>query len=157
MKRYPEIVDYSDLLVPERQWLSLAGHLRAWSHDPDVQVGAVMLPGTGRQAMGMGWNRFPVGIPVPSKGMDQDTKRATILHAEAVAMNNCIAPQGGTLFMSGAPMCSHCAALAVENRVAKIVMQHRHISRQIGRRWVESHELAKGILRKAGIVLFDVE
>ena len=145
----------------DRHFLGLALHHSKMSKDPSTQVGCVVV-GPDRELLSAGFNGFPRGIADTIERLsDRDTKLKLIVHAE---MNALLAAarigvriKGCTLYLCatddtgmvwGGPPCTRCTVEIIQAGITEIVS---HPIKAVPSRWHEDLEIARGLIREAGI------
>lgn len=133
----------------DRRLLALAQHIAGWSKDPSTQVGAVLA--VGNKVIGLGYNGIPAGVKdLPARLNNRDLKLAMTVHAEVnailMARDNV---RGSTLYTWPLPPCSHCAALAIQSGVRRVVSPSPRPD--AASRWGSSLRLAHVMFAEAGV------
>ena len=132
----------------DRRLVTLAMHVAGWSKDT-TQVGAVLA--RGNVVIQVAFNGFAPGIRAKrSRLRHRDTKLAMILHAEQNAVVRAGSrARGATLYTWPLPPCSHCAALAIQAGVRRVVAPTP--PPDLAQRWGASLKLAQAMFREAGV------
>lgn len=136
------------------RFLELGNLVASWSKDPSSKIGAVIVDAD-RRVVSTGYNGFPVGVAdIEDRYLDRETKYRMILHAEENAimfskrnLSNC------SLYVTGLPPCSHCAALIVQSGIKDVFAPVADVPD----RWKPSVELTKTMFREAGVRLIFVD
>jgi dCMP deaminase len=81
-----------------------------YSRDPSTKVGAVVHDRVG--VVGVGWNRFPKGVPA-DWWHDRDKKYQAVVHAEAAALISAGRLAAGSTLTVTAHPCKECAKLII--------------------------------------------
>jgi dCMP deaminase len=136
-----------------KRYLDIAKEVANWSKDPSTKVGAVIV-GLQKQIISQGFNGFPRGIEDKvEKYNDRPVKYQHVVHAEANAIYNAIhngaSPVGGTLYVTGLPVCHECAKAIIQTGIVKVVMDTEIPNDD--RPWVESCVIAVEMLKEAGV------
>lgn len=107
----------------DRRYLGLAAHIRGWSKDPRGQVGAVIVAPELNRVVATGFNGFPTRIEDDVDRLsDKPTKLDMMVHAEQSALLHAGRDaRGGTLYVVGKPVCNHCAVLAIQSGIRRVV------------------------------------
>ena len=107
----------------DRRYLGLAAHIRGWSKDPRGRVGAVLVAPDLNRIVATGFNGFPQRIEDDVDRLsDKPTKLDMMLHAEQSALLHAGRDaRGGTLYVVGKPVCNHCAVLAIQSGIRRVV------------------------------------
>jgi dCMP deaminase len=133
------------------RYLRLAHEVGQWSKDPSTKVGAIAIGDKG-QVLSQGYNGFPRGIIDDERRYNnRETKYKYIVHAEQNVIYNAtyngVSLDGATLFVTGLPVCSHCALGLIQVGIKKVYMPEQNIKTQ----WIESWELTKSLFQEAGV------
>jgi dCMP deaminase len=134
----------------DQRFLDLAAHISTWSKDPRAQIGAVLTDGR-NQIIASGFNGFPANlIDDMSFLSDPATKNDRMVHAEESAILTAgRKAKGSTLYVTGKPTCSRCAALIIQSGVAKVVAP---VPRQgTTSKWERPGRLAIEMFKEAGL------
>lgn len=119
------------------------------SKDPSTRVGAYIARANGKP-VSFGYNGFPSGCDDdPKLYADRATKYRRTVHAEANAIVTARQDVSGcTLYTWPFQPCSHCAGLAIQAGIARVVSL-----RCDNPRWAESFEEARNLFAEAGVAL----
>lgn len=123
------------------------------STDPSTKVGAVVAHGS--RVLACGCNALPSDVECTSERLnDRHIKLQVMLHAEesALAAAGGIAAAGCTLYTT-VPPCAHCAAVAVQCGVKRIVS----LKMALPERWRAQIELGRKLLREAEVEFIELE
>ncbi len=145
----------------ENNWLSskwqdnffnIAKEVGSWSKDPSSKIGAVAVSPS-RRILCTGYNGFPVGIIDTYERLhDRDQKYKYMIHAEKNCIYNAVASGVGLkdshLFVTGLPVCEHCALAVVQSGIKYVYMQHPSA---IADKWQESFKETSKIFHEAGV------
>jgi len=106
----------------DKKYLSIAKEVSNWSKDVSTQVGAVIADAE-RRIVAVGFNGFPKKVPDSAERLsDRSKKYPRVVHAEAnVALIAGSAASGGTVYVYGAPICSHCAGILIQAGIARAI------------------------------------
>ena len=136
-----------------KRFLGLATYIASWSKDPSTKVGAVIVDEK-KRIVSLGYNGFACGICDDERLNNRDLKYAMVLHAEENAilfagrnLSQC------SLYVSGLPPCSHCAALIVQTGIKKVFAWKQ----EIPERWRENIAITQKIFDEAGVSLEFIE
>lgn len=136
--------------------VKLARHISEWSKDPSTKVGAVIMDQHFRP-VSWGFNGLPAGIVDGGHRLEnRDIKLALTLHAEhnAILFTKADLEQCSLYVWPFAP-CSHCAAIIVQKKLARVVVgQPAHSVEP--ERWKWSFDLGREIFKEAGIAFLTV-
>jgi dCMP deaminase len=104
------------------KYLSIAREVSGWSKDPSTQVGAVIADAQ-RRIVAVGFNGFPKKVNDSAERLrDRSKKYPMVVHAEAnVAVIAGSAAHGGTIYVHGAPICSHCAGILIQAGIVRAI------------------------------------
>lgn len=138
----------------DRRFILLAKHVAGWSKDR-TQVGAVLAKGN--RLIGCAFNGFPPGIKdTPSRLDRRLVKLAMTIHGEANVLQMAgDRARGATLYTWPLPPCSHCASLAIQAGVQRVVSPTP--SPDLAARWGASLRLARDMLLEAGVVVVTLD
>lgn len=129
--------------------LALCQHVAGWSKDPSTKVGSVLAKGN--MVVGLGFNGPARGVKDKrSRLMNREVRLALTEHSEAntLAMAGDRA-RGATLYTWPLGPCSHCASLAIQAGVRRVVSPTPNPD--LTARWGASLRLARAMLREAGV------
>lgn len=103
------------------RFLQKAEQAASWSKDPSTKVGAIIVDDL-KRVIGLGYNGFPRGVEdTPERYGDRPLKYEMVVHAEANAILNAIAPvRGQTMYCTNMP-CPRCAGLIIQAGVKKVI------------------------------------
>ena len=106
----------------DQKYLSIAKEVSNWSKDVSTQVGAVIAD-IDRRIGAVGFNGFPKKVSDSAERLsDRGKKYSRVVHAEAnVALIAGPAAYGGTVYVYGAPICSHCAGILIQAGIVRAV------------------------------------
>jgi dCMP deaminase len=106
----------------DEKYLSIAKEVSNWSKDLSTQVGAVIADAN-RRIVAVGFNGFPKKVCDSEQRLsDRGKKYPRVVHAEAnVALIAGRAARGGTVYVHGAPICSHCAGILIQAGIVRAV------------------------------------
>jgi dCMP deaminase len=135
------------------QWderrLELAQLVATWSKDPKAQVDAVVSDRHGR-VIALGYNGFAGGIEDSDDLLHNDEEKLDrTVHAELNAI--LIAGQGsegGTLYVSGKPVCAPCAGVVIQSKIQRVVAPSPEDPTS---KWTTTGRRAIEMFRQAGI------
>ncbi len=139
------------------RFLELAEHVGAWSHDPSLKCGAVVVA-PDRRVISVGYNGFPRGV---GDGEDRYKNRLLkyqmVVHAEANAITSAREPlAGATLYCTPIPTCCECAKLIIQAGIKKVVnFDFAHPDTKD--RWRESVEVSALMYYEAGVEVLTIE
>lgn len=137
-----------------------ANNIRRKSDDPDTQIGAAILTASGVWITGT--NTFTKGVEQTEDRIVRPLKYTYIEHAERNAIYSAAkygySLDGATLYLFGmgpptAP-CVECARAIVQSGIIRVVGQ---AFKPVSPQWVESLNLALGILKDGGVEFIDYE
>lgn len=130
------------------RFIKLAEFISTFSKDPSSKIGAVIVDKNNR-IISTGYNGLACGVNDTKKRYnDRSLKYAMILHAEENAI--LFAKQdlsGCSLFVSGLPPCSHCAALIIQSGIKKVYVKDCTIPD----RWLDNIKLSYQQFIEAGV------
>ena len=106
----------------DEKYLSIAKEVSNWSKDISTKVGAVITDAE-RRIVAVGFNGFPKKVCDSDERLsDRGKKYPRVVHAEAnVALIAGSAARGGTVYVYGAPICSHCAGILIQAGIVRAV------------------------------------
>lgn len=136
------------------RFLRMAMLVASYSKDPMTKIGAVVVS-KDRRYISYGYNGFPRGVADDSRLHDRSLKRKLIEHAERNCLHNCPFDPFSldcTLYVTG-PCCSECAKAIIQKGVTRVV----HLPYEFVDHWREDMELAKGMLREAGVTCIEAD
>jgi dCMP deaminase len=98
----------------DERYLGIAKQVSKWSKDHSTKVGAVIADAN-RRVVALGFNGFPKKVcDSTDRISERDKKYKMVVHAEAnVALIAGPGAYGGTVYVYGAPVCSHCAGILI--------------------------------------------
>lgn len=118
------------------------------SRDPSTKVGCIIVDDLNR-VVSTGYNGFPRGVKDDERLNNRDIKYKIILHAEENAVLNAErSVRGFTAYASVSP-CAKCTAILIQVGIKRIVTKTP--SKDIAVRYKESFDLAKDIMKEAGV------
>lgn len=144
------------------RFLKLAQEVASWSKDPSTQVGAVVVDAN-RHIVGTGYNGFPVGVKdLPERYENRELKYKLVVHAE---VNACIQAgrdaRGATLYVWPAfgipPVCNECCKVIIQSGIARVVGLNPDPNDERAKRWVDSLEISKMMLKEAGVTFYGID
>src|SRR5690348_4036 len=108
----------------DERYLRIAKKISKWSKDPSSKVGAVIADDNGRVAA-LGFNGFPKNVHDTAERLsDRSKKYPRVVHAEANAAPIAgRAARGGTVYVYGRPICSHCAGILIQAGIQRVVAE----------------------------------
>lgn len=131
----------------------------AFSHDPNTQVGCVIVSSTKIMELSSGFNQFPIGIKeTPERLNDRDLKLSLMVHAELNAI--CFAARygislmGSTLYLTatdhtglkwGGPPCSKCMPHIIQAGIKKIISRPPKLISK----WADDLAISREYIREA--------
>jgi len=126
-----------------------------WSKDPSTKCGATIVD-TKRRVVSSGFNGFPRMVDDSQERLeDRETKLFFTIHAEM----NALLRAGGDLL--GCAMyvwpfspCASCAACIAQKGISTVF--HPPITPELARRWGDSCEAGKTMLKEAGIGIVEM-
>ena len=106
----------------DQKYLSISKEVSNWSKDVSTRVGAVIAD-TDRKIVAVGFNGFPKKVHDSHERLsDRGKKYPRVVNAEAnVALIAGPAAYGGTVYVYGAPICSHCAGILIQVGIKRVV------------------------------------
>jgi dCMP deaminase len=106
----------------DKKYLSIAKQVSKWSKDPSTRVGAVIADPE-RRIVAVGFNGFPKKVRDSADRLsDRSKKYPMVVHAEAnVALIAGPAASGGTVYVYGPPICSHCAGILIQAGIVRAI------------------------------------
>lgn len=132
----------------DKRFLDLAKLVSSWSKDPSSKVGAVIVDEKNR-VVSLGFNGLPMGVEDTDERLNnRELKYDLIVHAEQNAI--LCSPQsvaGCRIYVYPYLPCSRCAGAIIQSGIKEVVVEDLPIPE----RWVKNFNLAKEILREAGI------
>lgn len=145
----------------DRQFLLLCNEVRKGSHDPDRQVGAVIVDRSGHQ-IAAGTNAPPHVLRLTldqsreSIRNNSDWKYFVLEHAERNAIFSAYAEskplEGGTMYTTLFP-CADCARAIVAAKLARLVVLGITYDSERDAKWINHYRHAEQILALAGIMV----
>lgn len=146
--------DYADMSAADRDCCHQAREAAAHSHDPAVQVGALVSSKEGR-VVARGCNSLPNGVRVTRTRLsDRELKLELIVHAEINALISAgHQALGGTLFVWGRPVCARCAGPIIQAGVVRVVMPSPESAMSETGFWARSGRLAADMFEEAGVAV----
>lgn len=154
----------SDTLRQSDLWTDWTLHLRRCyslaqrSPDPSTQNGALILDESGRQIAG-GWNDFTEGVTPDDERLQRPLKYSYIEHAERFAIYN--AAMTGKRLFGSTMVCAWAACVDCARAIACVgirrLVRHHHATLRSSCYWMQSMEIADGILRDAGVQIIDID
>lgn len=144
--------DRTDYFAKLKRWdsrfLDLAKLVSSWSKDPSSKVGAVIVDEKNR-VVSLGFNGLPMGVEDTDERLNnRELKYDLIVHAEQNAI--LCSPQsvdGCRIYVYPYLPCSRCAGAIIQSRIKEVVVEDLPIPE----RWEKNFNLAKEILREAGV------
>lgn len=142
--------DYDRIKKWDKRYMNIAKQVAAWSKDPCVQVGAIIVGQKG-QIVSQGYNGFPRNIQdTPERYFNKEVKHKYVIHAEVNAILNALyngaSVSDCTLYVYGKAMCHECAKCAIQSGITRVVYNTKPEGS-----WLDSCNLALDILQEAGI------
>lgn len=135
----------------DKRYMELAVFIARWSKDPNAHVGAVVTTANDG-AIALGYNGFPRGVEDrASRLTNQKLKLEMIVHAEQNALR--IAGRGahgGTIYVSGKPVCARCAGLIIQAGIKRVVAAHPNTVDEDSK-WHQTGKIALSMLREAKV------
>lgn len=129
------------------------------SEDQSTQCGAVIV-GKGNQIISTGYNGFPRGVKNLPERNERPIKYSYFEHSERNAIYNAartgVSTEGATMYITGYPCCD-CARAIIQAGITQVIIPGRRKQADFEERWKESIDMAKGMLREAGVAFIDVE
>lgn len=133
----------------DARMVALAEHIAAWSRDPSIGVGAVIVR-PDRTIASLGFNGFPRGLADTDERLhDRDEKLALTIHAELNAILSSHVPVAGMTIYVSQPCCDRCAVHIVQAGIARVVA--RSPDPAFAERWRASLNRASAVFREAGV------
>lgn len=130
----------------------------AKSHDPETQVGSVILHPR-RGIIGRGHNRLPDRVERTPERVSGPLKRDWMEHAERNAISDAAKQQigtgGCTLYVDLMP-CADCARGIVQAGLAEVVISRERKRVYKGSYYAESQRIATLLLEEAGVTIREV-
>lgn len=140
----------------DERYVRLAKHISSWSKDPNAAIGAVITsPELGR-IISVGFNGFPINIEDDEDRLeDNNLKQQMVIHAEENAILFAgRAAMGCHIYVVGKPVCSHCALLIIQSRIARVIAVRPNFS-QISK-WNETGKRALELFDEAGVAFSEI-
>ena len=135
----------------DKRYIQLAEFFSSGSKDPKAHVGAVVTTANDG-AIALGYNGFPRGVEDrASRLKNQELKLEMIVHAEQNALR--IAgrgAQGGTIHVSGKPVCARCAGLIIQAGIKRVVASNPNAGDK-NSKWHPTGMIALSMLREAKV------
>lgn len=134
----------------DHRFLDLARHVSGWSKDPNAKIGAIITDGHGTFAA-IGYNGFPKGIEDSAERLgNKELKNTMVVHAEenAVLMAG-IRALGGTIYVTGKPICPRCAGVIIQSGLKRVIAQMPKSGTDS--HWDEVGFIAIDMLKEAGV------
>jgi dCMP deaminase len=133
------------------RYMRLALHISSWSKDPKAKVGAVLANQRLGRIISLGFNGFPSNVEDSAdRLMNGSEKLDRIIHAEQNALlfagrdaRDC------DLYVVGKPICSHCAILAIQAGIKRVVAAEPLVGTDS--KWDKVGLLAVEMLKEAGV------
>jgi len=134
----------------DARFLQIAKIAATWSKDPKAQVGAVVVDQQG-QVAGVGYNGFPKLVEDSAERYgDVDTKLEMVVHAEENAILGAgTRARGGTIYVSGKPICARCAGSVIQSGLRRAVAQEP--KEGSCSKWDKSGQIARQMMEEAKI------
>jgi dCMP deaminase len=133
----------------DQRFIDLARHISAWSKDPSMKVGCVIVADD-HGVVSMGFNGFPRGVEDDGRLDNRDKKYPLICHAEENAILHA-AKKGHTLAGLTAyvthPPCTRCARGLIQAGIKQVV----YPDSDIPDRWREDFSLAASMFAEVGV------
>lgn len=124
MKRYKPLPTDATDDQWDKHFLQMARNVSAYSYDPIVKVGMVII--IGRTPVAWGHNRFPEQIPNKPIFWKKAVKKERVIHAEISTIGQAakrgIAIKGATIYGTLFP-CNNCALAIIAAGIKKVVCQ----------------------------------
>jgi dCMP deaminase len=131
----------------DRRFMEIAFVASKWSKDLNAKVGAVVVDAQG-QVAGVGYNGFPKKVDDSLTRLQSDIKLELVVHAEVNAILGAgDRARGGTLYVSGKPICARCAGLIIQAGIDRVVASEPQAS--TGSKWDESGLIARQMFQEA--------
>ena len=106
----------------DRKYLAIAKEVSKWSKDHSTKVGAVIAD-KDRRVVALGFNGFPKNVCDSADRLSNRGKKyPRVVHAEAnAALIAGRAADGGTAYVYGQSICSHCAGILIQAGIVRVV------------------------------------
>jgi dCMP deaminase len=134
----------------DRRYLAIAREVSCWSKDPSTRVGAVIADKRGR-VVALGFNGFAEKVEDCEKKLNhRETKYEMVFHAQVnAALIAGRSTEGGTIYVSGAPICPRCASVLIQVGIKRAVAKEPCPS--TGIKWDKDGLIALDMFREVGI------
>ena len=134
------------------RFLDLAAQIGGWSKD-STKIGAIVID-KHKRILSQGYNGFPRGIEDSHDRLsNREKKLKYVVHAEMNciynACHNGVSLNGGTLYVSGLPVCSDCAKGVIQSGISSVIMQFE--TKLMDGPWGESWNTSKDMFNEAGV------
>jgi dCMP deaminase len=135
----------------DERYMHLALHISGWSKDPKAKVGAVLANQQLGRIISLGFNGFPSNVEDSAERlMNGAEKLDRIIHAEQNALLFAgREARGCDLYVVGKPICSHCAILAIQSGVKRVIAAEPLPGTTS--KWDKIGILAVAMLKEAGV------
>lgn len=139
-----------------RRFLALAQHVEAWSKDPSMKVGAVIVD-SNRRILSLGYNGFPRGVKdLDYRYEDRSLKYPLVVHAEVNAVVSAGHDlRGATLYCSTGVPCPDCMGVIIQAGIDEVVYppQRQPAASKGKTDWEKAGTLSKTMATEAGVQL----
>ncbi len=134
----------------DNRFLEVAKLAATWSKDPNAKVGAVIVDAQG-QIAAVTYNGFPLRVEDREDRLtDKTIKNEMVVHAEEnAALAAGTRARGGTIYVSGKPVCSRCAGTIIQSGLKRVVAERP--AEGTNSHWDEVGRLACEMMDEAGI------
>lgn len=136
----------------DARFFDLAKSIGEWSKD-STKIGAIVID-SNKRILSQGYNGFPRGIADSVDRLkNREKKLKYVVHAEMNciynACHNGVSLNGGTLYVSGLPVCSDCAKGVIQSGISSVIMQFE--TKLMEGPWGESWKISKDMFNEAGV------
>jgi dCMP deaminase len=140
----------------DHRFLAIAHQVSCWSKDPSTKVGAAIADKRGR-VVALGFNGFPENVEdCEHKLNHRETKYEMVVHAEVnAALIAGRSAEGGTIYVSGPPICPRCASVLIQAGITRAVAKAP--CPDTGVKWDKDGLISVDMFREAGIAFERVD
>lgn len=131
------------------RFIALSKHVAGWSKDPRAKVGVVLVDSL-RRPVALGFNGFPYNVQDDNRLHSKEEKNYMVVHAEVNAVLTAgNSAKGGTLYVYGKPVCSHCAGIIIQAGIKQIIAEEPNPNSHS--EWDKKGIIAKSMFLEAGV------